>query len=278
VTSVREFRDFYAQFVVASAGCANDRLTSAFSRVPREAYVGAGPWQVFAGNRYLQTVSDDPRLVYQDILIGLAPERGINNGQPSLHALCLAVCAPERGDSVVHIGAGTGYYTAIVADLVGSTGRVTAFECEVDLAEKARMNLRHLDNVSVVAKQAAHVTLPKADVIYVNAGATHPVPAWLDALDVGGRLIFPLTSNGGWGCMLLVTRRTADVYEARGISRAAFIPCVGARNDDDARALADALEGSSFRKVRTLHRNDAPGATAWCVGAGWWLSTAELPA
>lgn len=224
----------------------------------------------------MTTVSDDPSVLYQDVLIGLATKQGVNNGQPSLHALSLAACAPVDGESVVHIGAGTGYYTAILAALVGETGRVVAYEIDAALAEQARENLNDLSNVSVIAASAADATLPNSDIVYVNAGATHPLAYWLDALNVDGRLIFPLTPNEGYGCMLLVTRRGPACYAASLISRVKFIPCIGARDDDASKALSAALEPARpMSTVKSLQRGTQPDSTAWCIGKGWWLSTAE---
>lgn len=91
-------------------------------------------------------------------------------------------------------------------ELVGSTGSVTAYEIEADLAERAATNLRHLRNVTVAATTSTDGLLSSADLIYVNAGATHPLALWLDAPSDRGRLMFPLTPNEGFGCMLLVTR------------------------------------------------------------------------
>ena len=272
---IQDYREFYANFIVKSAGSSSQRLIAAFSSIERECFVGAGPWPIFVGSGYLPTVSDDPRLLYQDVLVGLATDRGINNGQPSLHARCLATCAPEPGEAVVHIGAGTGYYTAVLAALVGGTGSVLAYEIEADLAERARENLSRLPNVRVVHASASQAALPPADVIYVNAGATHPLGAWLDALNLGGRLIFPLTPHEGLGGMLLVTRRGASNYAASIVMRVSFIPCIGARDDAASRALAAALETQSIKSVKSLRRDSNPDDTAWCVGTGWWLSTAE---
>jgi protein-L-isoaspartate(D-aspartate) O-methyltransferase len=215
---VQDYRRFYAEFIVRSSGCSDERLISAFAAVPREHFVGRGPWQVFVGSGYIPTISDDPRHLYHDILVGLATDRKINNGQPSLHARCLAAAAPMPGETVVHIGAGTGYYTAILARLVGPTGRVAAFEIEADLAARARDNLSSFSNVSVTTESAATGGIPAADVIYVNAGATHPPPVWLDALKIGGRLIFPLTPDEGFGVMLQITRKAPNTYTANALS------------------------------------------------------------
>ena len=273
---IQDYRDFYANYIVKSAGSSSQSLIAAFSSTEREHYVGAGPWPIFVGaGWYIPTLSEDPRLLYQDVLVGLATDRGINNGQPTLHARCLAACSPISSESVVHIGAGTGYYTAVLAALVGVMGSVVAYEIEADLAERARENLKHLSNVHVVAASASDASLPSADVIYVNAGATHPLDSWLDALNLGGRLILPLTPNDGFGGMLLVTRRAATSYAASIVSRVSFIPCIGARDDATSKALSTALETQSIKSVKSLRRDTTPDGTAWCVGAGWWLSTAE---
>ncbi len=275
MNTTHDHRKFFAEFIVKSTGSKDERLISAFSEVAREDYLGPGPWPVFIGSGYIPTISADPYLVYQDVLIGLATDRKINNGQPSLHARCLAAAAPAEGDSVIHVGAGTGYYTAILATLVGPSGRVLALEVEADLAAQAASNLSHFANVTVQAVSANEAVLPAADVIYVNAGATHPPAAWLDALNVGGRLVIPLTPNDGFGVMLKVTLTTPKAYAASAVSRVAFIPCIGARDDATSASLAAALERQSLKEVRSLRRHSPPDSTAWCVGTDWWLSTAD---
>lgn len=275
MSSIQQHRRFFAEYIVRSSGSSDERLIAAFSEVPREDYVGPGPWPVSVGAGYINTIDANPVALYQDILIGLAIDRGINNGQPTLHASCLAEAALAPGESVVHIGAGTGYYTAVLATLVGSNGRVTAFEIEQDLAARAASNLAHFPNVSVQAASANIASIPNCDVIYVNAGATHPPAAWLDALNTGGRLVFPLTPNQDLGVMLKVTRIDASTYGASAFVRAAFIPCIGARDEATSTSLTNALARQSLDEVRSLRRGSPPDSTAWCVGAGWWLSTSE---
>ncbi|HRI17882.1 MAG TPA: hypothetical protein PL196_05105, partial [Burkholderiaceae bacterium] len=276
MASLEAHRRFHAELIVRSFGSGDPRLIDAFAAVPREDFVGPGPWLVATGDGYIPTVSTDPALLYQDIVIGLAPERRINNGQPSFHAEFLAEAAPALGEHVVHVGAGTGYYSAVLATLVGPAGRVDAFEIEPDLAARATESLRGLPNVSVHAVSAVTTPLPSCDVLYVNAGATHPPPSWLDALQIGGRMILPLTPNDGVGIVLKITRVARDGYEARAIRPVAFVPCIGARDDEAAASLAAALDTQPTAKIRTLRRGEPPGASVWCAGRDWWLSTQNL--
>jgi len=53
---------------------------------------------------------------------------------------------------VLEVGAGSGYYSAVVAEIVGKKGKVIAIEMISELAERARRNLEYLgyDNVIIV--------------------------------------------------------------------------------------------------------------------------------
>jgi protein-L-isoaspartate(D-aspartate) O-methyltransferase len=140
-----DFRCVFAQMVAARGGCKDPRIREAFELVPRHEFAGPGPWLVTPEGD--ATPSADPALVYQDISMGLAPERGITTGLPSLHARCLDACTLRRGERVVHIGAGSGYFTAILAELVGLEGSVVAYEIDLPLAERARELLAARPNV-----------------------------------------------------------------------------------------------------------------------------------
>ena len=265
-------RRAYAQQLVRDLGPGHERLLEAFAATPRERFLGAPPWPLLRGG-FTRQWSDDPRELYDDVLVGLDVELGINNGQPSLHARCLAACDPQPGETALHVGAGAGYYSAILAHLVGPRGRVIAYEIEAHLAERAAANLALLPQVSVRATSGAEAPLPACDVIYVSAGASHPVPAWLDAMRIGARLMFPLTADDGGGCMLLVTRRSERGYAARASLRVSFIACIGARDARQSHALRQAFAVRSEHGIRSLRRDDAPDASAWVAGPGWWLSS-----
>lgn len=275
ITSIQARRKAFAKAIVRSAGSTNPRLVDAFASTPRELFLGPAPWPIFAGHGRRPTWSSDPAQVYQDALVGLAIDRGINNGQPSLHARCLAGCAPQPGESVLHIGAGMGYYTAILAALVGPTGSVLAYEIEADLADRARQQLQARPRVRVVAASAVDAVLPGVDIIYVNAGVSHLPGTWLDALNPGGRMVVPLTPNRGPGVMLMITRRGPASWAATVLGCVVFVDCVGARDDLTAEALTRAISLQPIDSVRSLRRHTPPDHTVWCAGKDWWLSTAE---
>jgi protein-L-isoaspartate(D-aspartate) O-methyltransferase len=267
-------RTAYARQVAAAAGIPpGGEIEAALARVPRETFVGPPPWRILSGRGRLRTTSDDPAVLYQDVLVSLGGEPGLNNGQPSLHAMCLAMLGPERGNRVVHVGAGTGYYTAVLALLVSETGIVDAYEIEPDLAERARANLAEFSQVEVHSRSGAVEPLPECDILYVNAAAVEPLPVWLDALRPGGRLLFPLAADDGAGEMLLLTRKTDTEYAAGFLCPVQFVPCFGAQDEKAGRALQAAYRKGRQRNVRRLVRNYAPDQGCWLAGSGWWLGS-----
>jgi protein-L-isoaspartate(D-aspartate) O-methyltransferase len=180
---------------------------------------------------YWTSDNADPRHVYHDVLIALDEERGINNGLPSLWAFLFDQVQIAAGEVILHLGCGTGYYTSVAAELTGTTGSVLAVEIDPILAERARIALSGWGQVRVSNVDGAQTAFDPVDVIIVSAGATHPLPSWLNALRPRGRLPFPMTTaRRGPGAMLLVTRCHMDGFAARFICRAEFIDFQGARD------------------------------------------------
>ena len=209
-------REGYARRIMRLARVADPRLEAAFAAVPREDFAGPPPWRVSGGFSGPEEGERDVASLYHDVLIAIDDRRGINNGQPSLHAQCLAALGVSEGETVVQIGAGAGYYTAILAELAGPSGKVFAYEIEADIADRARHNLARYGQVEVRAGSGVTDRLPKADAIYVNAAASHPAPAWLDALNPGGRLLFPLQAAHSSGAMLMITRPRSELRRLAG--------------------------------------------------------------
>ena len=91
-----------------------------------------------------ETPNSDPRHVYRNSAIALDARKGINNGEPHLHAMWIGAAAPKPGETITQIGLGMGYYSAILSLLVQPRGRLTGFEIDSGLAEIARRKLRRL--------------------------------------------------------------------------------------------------------------------------------------
>jgi protein-L-isoaspartate(D-aspartate) O-methyltransferase len=282
--SVEEVRRWYAEGLRFAARVSSRPVIEAFATVPRERFVGPGPWRIRSPMRtqeYWTTEDDDPRHVYHDVLIALDEARGLNNGQPSLWALLYDQLDLPRGADIVHVGAGTGYYSAILAEIVGSAGRVTAIEIDPDLAEHARRNLAAWQQAAVVVANGFDFRPDRpADAIIVNAGVTHISTAWLDALaPENGRLLVPLTNSERWGGSLIIERHAGDArrYPARFAGQIGIIPCIGGRDPAAEEHLQAALTRSRLNTVRSLRRApEEPDNTCWLAGDGWWLSTAGV--
>jgi protein-L-isoaspartate(D-aspartate) O-methyltransferase len=267
-------RQAYAAEIARRAGVSDRRIEAAFAAVPREDFAGPPPWRIGSGGLFGQTTGDDPARLYEDVLVAIDARRGINNGQPSLHAESIDALGVKEGETVVQIGAGAGYYTAILAHLVGPAGRVIAYEIEPDIAERAKANLARFPQVEVRARSGVD-DLPKADAIYVNAAASHPLRAWLDALKIGGRLLFPLQAAHSTGAMLLITRpASGDVWPARFLSGVVFIACEGAQDPAIERKLDQAFRRGGSHRVRSLRFGAEPSRSDWLRADGWALSTA----
>jgi protein-L-isoaspartate(D-aspartate) O-methyltransferase len=272
---VKAARLSYAEELRFTAHIRSRAVCAAFATVPRERFVGAGPWRIRSPvdlSDYWTTADADTRAVYHDVLIALDETRQINNGQPSLWAFLLDQLDIAAGEQVLHLGCGTGYYTAIVAELVGPTGKITAVEIDAGLAEKARAALKLWPQITVANADGASLTLEPADLIVASAGATHPLTSWLDALKPGGRLLFPMTATQR-GAMLLVTREAEESFAACFLRQVGFIDFSGARDPDASRRLAASFARDSGQSVQSLRRDKhAKGRTCWLHSEGWCLS------
>ena len=115
---------------------------------------------------------------------------------------------------VVHVGAGTGYYSAVLSTPVLPSERVQAYEIEKSLAHRAARNLDPFEAVSVMHGDAPAMKLPDCDLIYVDAGVNSPLGAWLRALRANGRIIFPQCPSTSVSLTLL-TRRSENDFADR---------------------------------------------------------------
>src|SRR5579871_3143194 len=269
-------RRWFAEDLVLRAALSDRAVIEAFAAVPRERFLGPGPWTVLPSpDQPFPTPDADPRWLYHNVLVSIDAARGVNNGLPSLWAHAFEGLALQPGEGVLQIGAGTGYYAAVLAAIVGPRGRVVAIEYDAALAAQARDNLAAWPTVEVIAGDGRTHDAGEVDAVVVFAGSTHPAPLWLDRLRDGGRLVMPLTAANRWGFMLRVTRAGA-AFAAASIGPVGFIPCIGGRDDAAAERLQRALDtlGREPPPIRALHRGeptDADAEQVWYAGPGFWL-------
>ncbi len=237
---------FYAEEIRAAAALPNtretDRVLEAFAAVPREKHVGPGPWLLRSplfGLASRRTPDSNPEHLYHNVLIALDEERGINVGEPSLWARFFGKASIAEGSRVLQIGSGSGYFTAVLAELVGPTGSVVGTEVNPALAEIAASALSDRPNVAVRCQNGATELADDEgpfDLIVAFAGVTHPAAKWRKSLSANGRMLLPLTGDSWWGAMVLFEFRDSAV---RGVTlgKCGFYPCEGARNDRMAKEL-----------------------------------------
>ena len=275
----------------------NFAIVEAFAAVPRERFLGDPPWRIIPDvlPRMPVAVPDaSARWVYHDVLVAIDPDRSLNNGMPSLWARIFdhLFASLREGSRVLQVGAGTGYYTAVLAEIVGPRGRVTAVEIDGALAARARDNLAPWPQVEVVAGDGRTHDPGEVDTVIVCAGATHPAPLWLDRLAPGGELMLPLTGEKWWGFLLRATRprdgeglirlpeaRDGNWFEATSIGRVGIFPCAGGRDEAAATRLRLALEALAAGcqldvPIEALHRGDPSPEDmdrVWYHGPGFWL-------
>ena len=245
-----------------------------FATVPREAFLPPPPWQIMVEHQYLETASNDPAQLYINALVALDAARGINNGEPALHASWIGAAAPRPGETVCHVGAGTGYYTAMLSLLVLPEGKVFAYEIDAQLAVAARRNLEPYANVTLSHADAVTAKLPACDIVYVNAGVVAPPAAWLRSLRDGGRIIFPWRPTEKIGLAVLATLGTSG-FSVRIVGSAWFIPCIGA-SDSRISLKKPGPRGARASRSIVLASEREPDDSATAIYPDLWFSSKSV--
>jgi protein-L-isoaspartate(D-aspartate) O-methyltransferase len=264
VEDLKEARMRFATEIQQQGHIKSPGLIEGLATVPRENFVGPGPWKIMRpadlASGYQLTPDTNPRHLYENVLVALDERRMLNNGEPLALLLFLDSLTLSAGTRLLHIGCGVGYYTAIAAHAVGPHGSVVAVEIDLALAARAKLNLQSYGTVKVAANNGTLDRFGTFDAIFVNAGCTRPQSLWVDQLAVGGRLLIPLTvglptmPGIGAGSMLLVTRGETE-YRARFTSAVGIFHCEGARSAEEEALLAKALAGGNRQSVCRLRRD-----------------------
>jgi protein-L-isoaspartate(D-aspartate) O-methyltransferase len=190
-------------------GIRDERVLEAMLRIPRE-----------------QFVSPEMRVsAYQDAAAPIGYGQTIS--QPFMTALMAELLQLQGDETVLEVGAGSGYAAAVLGSLAKT---VAALEIVPGLAELARENLRRTAfdrNVTVINADGSLGYPPMApyDAISVAAGAPDIPEPLLEQLKDPGRLVIPVGDSGDQE-LQLVTKRNGKI-EARVATLCRFVPLRG---------------------------------------------------
>jgi protein-L-isoaspartate(D-aspartate) O-methyltransferase len=194
---------------IARRGVRDPRVLAALRKIPRQAFVPEG----------LKNVA------YEDEPLPIGEGQTIS--QPYIVGFMTEALALAGGEKVLEIGTGSGYQTAVLAELAAEVYTVEVVEI---LSGRARAALERLGYANVRFKTGdgaeGWAEFAPYDAIMVTAAPISVPPALRDQLKVGGRMIIPV---GGDGQTLVLVRRGEDGFKDRDLLAVRFVPLVNER-------------------------------------------------
>lgn len=147
--------------------------------------------------------------------------------QPYIVALMTASIGLNRTQRVLEIGTGSGYQTAILAEIVKE---VYSMEIKQKLHKNSTKLLKSLGYKNIFTRHGdgyfGWQDAAPFDAIMITAAVNHIPPPLLKQLKDGGRLILPLGNPFSYQNLTLVTRQ-GDEYRTRQITGVLFVPMTG---------------------------------------------------
>jgi len=209
-------RDRMVARQLEARGIRDARVIAAMKRIPRHAFVATAM----------------RREAYEDSPLPI--EEGQTISQPYIVALMLEAARLGAGDRMLEVGAGSGYASAVAAQLVAHVDAVERHARLVELARErlARLGIANID-VHVGDGSTGWPSGAPYDAIVVAAAGPRVPAALREQLAVGGRLVIPVASGYGAQRLVLVERRGDAEWHEDDLGGVMFVPLVGAQGWPD---------------------------------------------
>lgn len=183
--------------------------------------------EAFSAIQRIEFISED-LVEYGDVDIPLPIGHGQTISQPSTVAIMLELLAVKEGDNVLDVGSGSGWTTALLANIVGQKGRVTSLEIIKELCEFGKNNVDKYGflssgRVEVYCKSAIDGFARNApyDCILVSASVDDLPEALKTQLKIGGKMVLPVR-NAIW----FVEKRAEDDFYIERFPGFSFVPFI----------------------------------------------------
>ncbi len=133
-------------------------------------------------------------LAYVDEALPIGESQTIS--QPYTVAFMLELLEPRSGETIMDVGYGSGWTTALLAHIVGPNGKVYAFERVPELCDFGEKNVSKYPDLRKriifnCRDASTGVSGEKFDGIIVAAEVLEVPGAWREQLKIGGRLVYP---------------------------------------------------------------------------------------
>ena len=148
--------------------------------------------------------------------------------QPYVVAYMLSLLQLRPEDTVLEVGAGSGYAAAVLSRIVRAVYAIERYEELVHYAQK-RLDYLGYDNVTLIHGDGTKGYLPGApyEAIVVAAGGPAVPETLQEQLAVNGRLIIPIGRDRRQQNLVLVTRLSETEFEQKTKGPVAFVPLIG---------------------------------------------------
>lgn len=170
---------------------------------------------------------EEQNLAYVDVALPLRAGQTIS--QPYTVAFMMELLDPQPGQKILDIGFGSGWTTAILADVVGPPGQVYGIEIVPEIFAFGQANLAKFSLPNIELKlQSGSEGLAEAapfDRILVSAAARKIPPALKNQLAIGGKMVIPIGS-GSESSLVLWQKHGLTDFTQKIYPGFAFVPFV----------------------------------------------------